>query len=67
MFFYSYAVTNPIALSYTSGDGPGWTLALIGFLGAAALIIVTSAQRKRTRTKPRLRLVTAVEELQSAA
>lgn len=68
MFWYSYAVTNPLDLSWTSGVGPGWTLAFVGFLGAAALIsLMANAQRKRMRMRPQLRLVTVSEGLESAA
>ncbi len=68
MFWYSYAATSPLELSWTSGVEVGWSLALVGFLGAAALIgLLANAQRKRTQSQPRLRLITAAAELQSAA
>ena len=68
MFWYSYATTSPLELSWTSGVEIGWSLALVGFLGAAALIgLLANARRKRTQTQPRLRLIAGVEELQSAA
>ena len=65
MFWYSYAANNPLDLSWTSGVGPGCVLALVGFLGAAALIsVIANARRKRT---PHLRLVTIGQALESAA